>query len=113
MAPEPAVLSRLPVNDETREALDRYALADGSVDVPTQAAIWACDRFTSQELQEAWEAFRRVVRKREALATGQAHWSEFYDEEDLPPGEHQQAAIELACAEADDARHWFLAGRFL
>lgn len=62
-----------------------------------------------EEVQAAWEHLADCLRTLNALATGCMHWSERWSEEDLPPGmPHQEAAIQLAAGEADEARRELL-----
>ena len=64
---------------------------------------------TAEQAQDAWDCLAEKLRKVSALGTGSAHWSEYYAEADLPPAPSlQEAAIELAAGEADDARHALL-----
>ena len=102
-----------PLSDEDIEALDTMAMWEkpGS-DVPFLAGVLACPRFTPQELQAAWEAFQDAVMWRQSLSTDQRPWFEFRSESALPPASTlQEAAIQLACAEVDEARNHFVFGR--
>jgi hypothetical protein len=65
---------------------------------------------TSEETQAAWDHLAECLRTLNALGTGAMHWSERFAEEDLPLGlPLQEAAIEVAAGEADEARRALLA----
>ena len=64
---------------------------------------------TPEQAQDAWDLLAEKLRVLNALATGCMHWSERFDEADLPPGPSlQEAAIDLAAGEADDVRRALL-----
>lgn len=96
----------------TTELLEALALncdlADG---VPFTAAVMAHAGFTPEQLQAAWECYAEAVRWREALACGSRHWCEKHSEADLPRGgTPSEAALDLACMVADEARSHLLNG---
>ncbi|HUZ54441.1 MAG TPA: hypothetical protein VMU94_18195 [Streptosporangiaceae bacterium] len=101
-----------PLTDEDIETLDTLALRHKpGCDVPFIAGVLACRRFSPQELQAAWEAFQDAVIWRQMLSTDQRRWCEYRSESALPAAPTlQEAAIQLACAEADEARSHFVFG---
>lgn len=101
-----------PLTDEDIEALDTMAMWEkpGS-DVPFLAGVLAYRGFTPQQMQEAWGAFQDAVIWRQLLSTDQRPWFEFRGESALAPaGSLQEAAVQLACAEVDEARQHFVFG---
>lgn len=101
-----------PLTRDEEETLDTLAQwtppADG---IPFIAAALACPAFTLRERDEAWGAFQEAVLIREGLGTGERAWFERWDESALPPGPSlQEAAIQLACAVADEARAHLVIG---
>jgi hypothetical protein len=86
--------------------LDALALRqDAPEGIPFMAAVLSWPGYSAQEMESRWEEFAGALRKLHALATLTAPWHEYYNEEDLPHGlSHQEAAIQLAATEADDAR---------
>lgn len=78
----------------------------------TCAALIRDRNFTADQAYQAWLDYAAAVRKREALLTLERHWSELYDIDALPPGESlQEAAIQLACEDADACALWLRTGK--
>ena len=101
-----------PLTKEDIETLDTLALwtppADG---IPFIAAALAWPGFTIRERDDAWGAFQEAMLILETLGTGERAWFEYRSEYALPPGpSKQEAAIELACNVADEARNHFVFG---
>lgn len=93
------------------ELLDTLALAHGPGDVPFGAGFLSWPGHDAEALQACWETFAEALRKLHALDSRERHWCEFYDEAALPPGmDLQDAAVQLAAQEAEDARRVLVHG---
>ena len=108
--------SALRLLDEQFEAIAAWERPGCDIPPLVEAAVLATagDMLrTPEQRQDAWERFQAAVLKRDALGQpDDKPWFEVYDEVALPPaGTHQEAAIQLACQELDDARRWLLTGR--
>lgn len=79
---------------------------------PLPAAARAWRGFTPEQLELAWENWQLALRLQEALGTGATHWCAVYSETELRGYRlgNQDAAIEMARQEADDALAHFLTG---
>ena len=102
-------LRAVPADDE---ALDAMALGCDAADaIPFGAAVLSWPGFSAEEMEQAWQQFAEALRKVHALDSREVPWHEHYAEADLPPGmDLQDAAVQKACEEADDARRYLVAG---
>jgi hypothetical protein len=92
-----------------REGTLRDALEDAALrheDLPAAGKVAADSSHTEETLAFAWLDFAAAVRARNALdpATGDAHWSEFYDDADHDDAaDAQEVAFGWKAVEADEA----------
>lgn len=106
--------------DIIAEALDVAAeICDPRDGVPFFAVVMAHREMEAEEIQRAWDRFAGRLRIFRALDTGADHWSLHYgedaltalcDEEQPTSSALQEAAVQLAAGEADQARRALLDG---
>lgn len=101
-----------PAEADLGAELERLAgLAAEGFDVMDDVLLIACPLLSDEEKVGGWEALTEAIRERDGLSPaghdGPAiHWSERYDLAGLGPEEPQEAAWQLAAADADEAlRH--------
>ena len=87
------------------EVLDAMAERDAPL---FEVRPWASASLSEDELALAWEDLREAVRVREGLATGWISWQETAPE--LTCAGRQETALQMACAEADEALRYLLDG---
>ena len=96
----------LPVSEQSvSDLLDAMAERDAPL---FEVRPWAHSSLTEDELAGAWEEYREAVRVREGLATGWISWQETAPE--LTCAGRQETALQMACAEADEALRYLLDG---
>ena len=96
----------LPVAETTvAEVLERMAERDAPL---FEVRPWASASLSEEELALAWMDFTEAVRVRNGLATGLVTWAEVWPE--LTCAGRQEEALQLACAEVDDALRYLMAG---
>jgi hypothetical protein len=92
----------LSVADLLEDAAAAHRPGDG---VPARVRDLACKSLTEEELELAWDAFREARYEREALLLGEVSVAGYRPSlAVLPPAERWQAAVNHACAAADEAR---------
>lgn len=87
-----------------RDILDDAALSDAET-IAAEALTAAHPDHTDETLRLAWTTFAEATRARNALdpVTGGAHWSEYYDSDDLGHPDAQETACQWKAIEADEA----------
>ena len=96
----------LPVAETTvAEVLEWMAERDAPL---FEVRPWASASLSEEELALAWMDFTEAVRVRNGLATGLVTWAEVWPE--LTCAGRQEEALQLACAEVDDALRYLMAG---
>ena len=96
----------LPVAETTvAEVLERMAERGAPL---FEVRPWTSASLTEDELAGAWEEYREAVRNGAGLATGWISWQETAPE--LTCAGRQETALQMACAEADDALRYLLDG---
>jgi predicted CopG family antitoxin len=96
----------LPVSEQSvSDLLDAMAERDAPL---FEVRPWASASLSEEELAGAWEEYREAVRVREGLATGWISWQETAPE--LTCAGRQETALQMACAEADEALRYLLDG---
>lgn len=100
------------MSDIVAETLDAAALACDPCDGPPLfAVLMAHDGLSQEEVAKLWDELAWRLLRLHRLAEGLDDWSVWYDQADLPAAPSlQEAAIELATAEAAEARRAFLEG---
>ena len=96
----------LPVSEQSvSDLLDAMAERDAPL---FEVRPWASASLSEEELALAWMDFTEAVRVRNGLATGLVTWAEVWPE--LTCAGRQEEALQLACAEVDDALRYLMAG---
>jgi hypothetical protein len=95
-----ATITPLPVAEQT--TADLLDDAAGRLAPLFEIARYACPALTEDELALAWEDLCEAVRVRDGLASGYITWAEV--QPDLTCSGRQEEALQMACAEADEAR---------